>query len=147
MVPSGAMRTHGVTWALASVFARASETRRAPSLPSARQNVMPPNPASMPRREMSVSIVVMSGLPAGALDGGDDAVVGAAAADVAVHVLDDLGPARPGIGLEELGRLHDLARLAVAALRHLLGDPRLLQRMRRIVRQALDGDRRPAFGR
>src|SRR5262245_63479651 len=123
MVPSCAMRTHVLIFALASVFACASDTRRAPSVPSARQNVMPLKPASLPRRETSVCVMVMSRLPAGALDGGDDAVVGAAPADVAVHVRDDVGAARLGIGLQKLGRLHDLARLAVAALRHLLGDP------------------------
>ena len=50
--------------------------------------------------------------------------------------------ARVGLGFfgEQLRRLHDLAGLAVAALRHFLGDPGLLQRVRGIRRQALDGD-------
>ena len=38
-----------------------------------------------------------------------------------------------------VGRLHDLAGLAVAALRHLLGDPGLLQRMAAVGRQPFDG--------
>ena len=56
-------------------------------------------------------------------------VIGAAAADVAVHVLDDLGAVRLLVGRQQLGRLHDLAGLAVAALRHLQRDPGLLQRV------------------
>src|SRR5947209_2639258 len=43
-----------------------------------------------------------------------------------------------GIAREQLGCLHDLPRLAVAALRHLFGDPSLLQRMRGIGREPLD---------
>src|SRR5215831_2571961 len=141
MVPSGAMRTHGVTCALASVSACAGETRLAPCWPSARQNVMPVRPASTERREMSFSIMVMaSALPRCALDGRDDAVIGAAAAEIAVHVCDDLGAARLRVEPEQFGGLHDLAGLAVAALRHLFGDPRLLQRVRRVGRKALDGD-------
>src|ERR671914_3075115 len=66
-------------------------------------------------------------------------MVGAAAADVAVHVAHDLLARRLGRRLQELGRFHDLPRLAVAALRHFLGDPGLLQRMRRVGRQALNG--------
>src|ERR1700752_4947000 len=58
-----------------------------------------------------------------ALDRGDDVVVGAAAADVALHVLDDLLARRLAVLLEQCGRGHDLPRLAVAALRHLLRDP------------------------
>src|SRR5438270_13247757 len=113
MVPLAAMRTHGVTWASAIVLACASVTRRTPSLLSARQNVMPPSPASTLRRERFRSIVFMSDLPRRAFDGGDDARIGAAAADVAVHVLDDLRAARLRGAAQELGRLHDLARLAV----------------------------------
>ena len=74
-----------------------------------------------------------------ALDGAHDARIGAAAADVAVHVGDDLLARRLLVLRQQLGRLHDLAGLAVAALRHLLGDPGLLQRMAAGRRQALDG--------
>src|ERR671936_501098 len=106
MVPSGAMRTHGVICALATVFACASETSRTPSAPSARQNVIPPIPASTLRRETSFSIMVMAlALLRCALDGGNDAVIGAAAADIAVHVLDDLGPRGLRLELEQFGRL------------------------------------------
>src|SRR6185437_2769189 len=81
---------------------------------------------------------MVSRLPRRTLDGADDAHIRAAAADMAVHRIDDLLPAGLGRLLEEGRRLHDLARLAVAALRDLLGDPRLLQRMVGIGRQALD---------
>src|SRR4029450_9742519 len=64
-------------------------------------------------------------LPRGALDRAHDAWIGATTTDVAVHVGDDL-LARGPFGLcQKLRRLHDLPRLAVAALRHLLGDPGL----------------------
>src|SRR5262249_8814709 len=46
---------------------------------------------------------------------------------------------------EELGGLHDLARLAIAALRYLLGDPGLLQGMAAVGRQPFDGGDRLAF--
>src|SRR3954449_12383199 len=64
------------------------------------------------------SLRSMSRLLRSLLDGGNDAVVGSAPADVAVHVADDLVAARTLVGGEELGRFHDLARLAIAALRH-----------------------------
>src|SRR5712692_9196196 len=74
-----------------------------------------------------------------ALDRGDDLVVGAAAAEVARHVLHDLLSRRAFRPGKQRRRGHDLARLAVAALRHLLGDPRLLQRMIAVGRQPFDG--------
>ena len=80
-----------------------------------------------------------SALPRRALDGADDLQIGAAAADIAVHVLDDVVARRVLVGREQRRRLHDLAGLAVAALRHLLGDPGLLQRMAAVGRQSLDG--------
>src|SRR5512146_1773997 len=74
------------------------------------------------RRERSCT-VLMSGSLRGAVDGRADARVGAAAADVAGHRLVDVGVARVRLGLEQRHRAHDLARLAVAALRHVVGDP------------------------
>ena len=41
--------------------------------------------------------------------------------------------------LEERRRRHDLSGLAVAALRHVLGEPGLLHRMLAVGRQAFDG--------
>src|SRR5580658_2426113 len=74
-----------------------------------------------------------------ALNGGDDAGVGTASADVAVHVPDDLLACRLGIVSQQIRGLHDLAGLAVAALRHLHRHPGFLQRMAGIRRQAFDG--------
>ena len=45
-----------------------------------------------------------------------------------------------GCSFEQRDRAHDHAGLAVAALRHLLGDPGFLQRMTAIGRKALDRD-------
>src|SRR3546814_12833675 len=55
----------------------------------------------------------------GAADGADDALVAAAAADVALHPLEDLLVAGAGRCRQQRGRLHDLAGLAEAALRPL----------------------------
>jgi hypothetical protein len=44
-------------------------------------------------------------------------------------VLDDVVARRIPVAGEQRRRLHDLSRLAVAALRYLLGDPGFLQRM------------------
>src|SRR5262245_1141048 len=79
-----------------------------------------------------------SGLPSSALDRAHDALIGAAAADVRTHVFDDLVTRRLWVLLEQVGGAHDLSGLAVAALRHLLGQPGLLQRVRCIRRQPLD---------
>src|SRR5881296_2569922 len=91
---------------------------------------MPSNPGFM---------AASSCFPRRALDRGDDLVVGAAAAEVARHVLHDLLSRRAFRPGKQRRRGHDLARLAVAALRHLLGDPRLLQRMIAVGRQPFDG--------
>ena len=58
-----------------------------------------------------------------------DAHIGHAAAEVAVHDGVDVLVGRGREVLEQRRRLHDLARLAVAALRRLKLDPGLLQRM------------------
>ena len=57
-------------------------------------------------------------------------------------------PARSGLGfsLEQGGRLHDLAALAVSALRHIRRTPRHLHRMIPVLVEPLDG-RRPACRR
>ena len=68
-----------------------------------------------------------------ALDGGLDAVVGHAAAQRARHALADLRVGRASGSVEQRLRGHDLAVLAEAALRHLLVDPRLLQRVQLAV--------------
>src|SRR5262245_49620890 len=75
----------------------------------------------------------------GALDGADDARIGGAAAQVAVHARDDLLIARRGVLRQQGGGLHDLAGLAVPALRDLQFDPGSLDRMRVARIEALDG--------
>src|SRR5690606_31506406 len=86
----------------------------------------------------------VSALPRGALNGADDAHIGPAAADVAVHVFDDLLPRGVGVAFEKSCRLHDLPGLAVAALRYLLGNPRLLKRMAGVRGQTFNGCHRPS---
>src|SRR5260221_1597757 len=77
----------------------------------------------------------------GALDGAQDGEMRAAAAFEAGEPGTDLGIARMRIVGEERGRRHDPAIDAVAALRHLLVDPGLLELMR-LLRRAEPGERR-----
>src|SRR5262249_44244443 len=79
-----------------------------------------------------------SGLPRDALNRAHNALIGSAAAEVRAHMRDNLRACRLGILLEQVGRAHDLSGLAIATLRHLLGEPGLLQRVRRIRRQSFD---------
>src|SRR5215468_3819947 len=80
----------------------------------------------------------MSHLPSGALNRTHNALISATAADIGAHVFNDLLARRLRIVLEQVGRAHNLAGLAVAALRHALGQPGLLHRMTGIQRQSLD---------
>src|SRR5206468_12689148 len=63
-----------------------------------------------------------------ALDGFADPDIGAAATDVAGHLRVDIRIAGMRILGEKRRCRHDLSRLAVAALRHLAGEPGLLHR-------------------
>src|SRR5882672_732674 len=63
------------------------------------------------------------------LDRRANLVVGSAAADVAAHGLVDVGVARRAVLRDERSRAHDLAGLAIAALRHVILDPRGLDRL------------------
>src|SRR5947199_1621669 len=74
----------------------------------------------------------------GALDRAPDAQVGRAAAQVARHGGVDVRVGRLRVLGEERGGLHDLPRLAIAALGHLLGDPRDLQRVLALGVQPFD---------
>jgi hypothetical protein len=68
-----------------------------------------------------------------------DALIAAAAADVAGHFFDDLFAARRSV-LTEQGRcLHDLTGLTETALRHAQFAPRLLHWMIAVRAQAFDG--------
>src|SRR3989442_14970985 len=76
------------------------------------------------RRERST---VMSGPFLGrVLDSLADSHISAAAADVPRHGGVDIAIGRVGVGREQRRRGHDLAGLAIAALRHLERDPGLL---------------------
>src|SRR5712691_3316295 len=104
--------------------------------------VRPAAPTMNWRRVMplcNVFVVVMAlSLPHGALDRAHDARIGAAAADVGAHLVLDLRARRARVRREQRRGAHELARLAVAALRHALGEPRALQRVHSIGREALD---------
>src|SRR5471030_264139 len=76
----------------------------------------------------------------GVVDGGADPLIGAAAADITAHGVVDVGVAGRLVRLEQRGGAHDLAALAVAALRHIDLDPRLLHGLADLVRlHRLDG--------
>ena len=81
----------------------------------------------------------------GILDGGADANIGATAAEVARHGGIDVGVGGRGRLLEQGGRRHDLTGLTIAALRHVVFAPGLLQRVHSGRIESLDGgDRRVA---
>src|SRR5687767_12020444 len=113
IVPSVAMLIHG----LIAVPVR-SPDRTAAFRPSgsAMANDRPAAPIITWRRETGalsfLMFLFMSRLPRRALDRAHDALVGAAAADVRAHVLDDLGARRLRLLLEQICRAHDLAGLA-----------------------------------
>src|SRR5262245_19296155 len=75
-----------------------------------------------------------------------DALVTAAAADVARHRFAYLVMGRFWIFRQQRGRLHDLASLAEAALRHVDLPPRLLDGVIAGGMEALDGSNLPAGG-
>ena len=92
-----------------------------------------------------VALRSVAGVGSGAHFGGGahdrllDARIGHAAAEIAVHMRHHFFLGRVGILGKQRRRLHDLPGLAVAALRNLLGDPRLLQRMIALGAEAFDG--------
>ena len=75
----------------------------------------------------------------GAMHGAADILIGAAAADVIAHGLVDIGVGGVGRLGQQRRRGHDLAGLAIAALRNVLLDPRLLDWVAAVGRQAFDG--------
>src|SRR6516165_9175557 len=75
----------------------------------------------------------------GRVDGGADADISGAAADIAAHRVVDVGVGRLRVLLEQRRRRHDLTGLAIAALRHLEVDPGRLHGLGRLARQALEG--------
>src|SRR5262245_59257176 len=81
----------------------------------------------------------LSDLGSRLFDGGADADIGHAAAQVTGHDGIDVLIGRGRKVVDERYRLHDLARLAVAALRDLKVGPRLLHRMLARGIEPLDG--------
>src|SRR6185436_7701117 len=113
-----------VTQGFNTTFFAAVCARERCGAPSATPKVSPAAP-SMKRRLPrffiplpSSLIPFISHLLRGALDRAYDPRIGAAAADVRAHVLHDLLAARVAVFPEERRGAHDLAGLAVAALRH-----------------------------
>src|SRR5712691_4095903 len=95
------------------------------------------------RRESFVSVIVVSfrsraHQSCGAMHRAAEPLVSAATADVG-EIGVDIGVGRVWIGLEIGRRRHDLAGLAITALRHLFAQPRLLHRMLAVGREPLDG--------
>src|SRR5580704_12293969 len=131
-----------------SASAAAGRTNSAPGMLKAK--VSPAEPWRKPRREsapcglrsilpMTLLNMASRSLLGGALDGAEDARIGAATADIAIHVANDVVAARILVRRKQRRGLHDLPGLAIAALRHLQIEPGLLQRMVAVGRQALDG--------
>ena len=75
----------------------------------------------------------------GAMNRLANAGIGAATADVSRHRRIDVGIAGAPIGLQQRGCRHDLAGLAVTALRHVEFHPCLLQHMAAVFRESFDG--------
>src|SRR6476620_10859337 len=91
MVPSGAMLIHGL---MVCPLRSPAKTAASARPPSAKANERPAAPIMIWRRLSEVSKLLrglfMSRLPRRALDRAHDALIGAAAAEIGAHVLDDL---------------------------------------------------------
>src|ERR1700730_10870687 len=99
------------------------------------------SPFRKPRR-LTFSMVAWTGVMSrscgGRLDGGGDALIAAAATDVAGHRAVDLVLGRVLVGRDQCGGLHDLAGLAIPALRDIQGAPGFLHRMISLRVEPLD---------
>src|SRR5579872_1628683 len=93
---------------------------------------------------MTASIIHDLGGP---FHGADDPGIGRTPTHVAGHAIDDLLLGRMRIFREQSRGLHDLAGLAIAALRHLVLDPGLLHRMGVGRIEPFDGGDQLAFDR
>src|SRR2546425_1033099 len=123
MSPSGV----SVIWVFGSQ-AESAAALRTPTPGSVNDSVRPTPATAVVLMKSRRSIRrAMSHPLSGALDRAPDPQVGRAAAEVARHGGVDVGIGRLRLLGEERGGLHDLSGLAVAALGHLLGDPRELQ--------------------
>ena len=98
---------------------------------SEKASTRPPRPLVKPRRvRVGAFMVTPPHLFAGPHDGGDNPVVGTAAAEMTGQRLADIGVGRTRFLIQQFLGLHDHAVDAIAALRGLLVDEGLLQRMR-----------------
>src|SRR5437762_409022 len=99
----------------------------------------PPVALTFKKMRLLRVFVICASYSCRAMDGAADALIRSASANVSRHGSINL---RVGWfrfpGEQRRGR-HQLARLAIAALRYLLGDPCCLQRMTRRRRQTFDG--------
>src|SRR5271166_1880685 len=100
---------------------------------------------SMPDGASSRMCLVMS-RSRSLLDGGANALIGPAAANVAVHRAVDVGVRGMRRLFQKRRGLHDLAGLTIAALRHVERAPSLLKRMISRGVEAFDGGDRLAAG-
>ena len=73
----------------------------------------------------------------GRVDRGANADIGGAAADIAVHGAVDIASVGVGLLPQQRDRAHDLAGLAIAALRHVERDPCLVHGVGLLAGQAL----------
>src|SRR5260370_27004874 len=103
----------------------------------------PRNPRRLTFSIAACTCPVMSRSCSGRLDGGGDALITAAAADVAAHRTVDLVFGRVLVRRDQCGGLHDLARLAIPALRDIQGAPGFLHRMVALRIEPLDRRHRP----
>src|SRR5579863_6974274 len=91
------------------------------------------------RRRVKVFVMALH-LSRGAMDGAADTHIGAAAADIARHRRVNVGIVGIGRAVQKRGGRHDLAGLAIAALRHVFRDPGLLHLVQlAVLRKAFDG--------
>src|SRR3989449_8584492 len=97
----------------------------------------PATPAVSRNSRRVICGALMSRSLRGAMDGGADALVRAAAADVG-HRRVDVGIGGMRSFREQRRGGHDLPRLAVAALRHVFLDPRALHGVRAVLGEAFD---------
>src|SRR6476646_6602092 len=139
-VSSGLITTQALISGVASAAA-AAPVPNGMWKPRERPPTAADEPARKRRRETACIVIVVSPSAdfGGELHRRLDAIVRAAATDVGHH-RDDVVLARLRIVAEKRRRGHDLARLAVAALRNVELRPRALHRMRAVRGKAFDGD-------
>src|SRR5437879_203525 len=132
---SAPMRSHA--WGANGAAAAAARPRPATGTVKPMTRPSPATPAVSRTSRRVICAALMSRSLRGAMDGGADALVRAAATDVG-HRRVDVGVGGMGILREQRRGGHDLPRLAVAALRHVFLDPRALHGVRAVPGEALD---------